>query len=707
MKHTTDTLELLEFSSHRVEVVRSGTQTTVQAWPGRQGYWAVGVPPSGPMDDLSFRLGNLALGNSEGSPGLEVTLEGPVLTFTAPTRVCVTGAPTVVEVNGEAVPMWEPVTVPEAATLVLGAVGPPGIRAYVLVEGGLDLPEYLGSAATFTLGGIGGLGGRALRAGDVLRRHSSGAATSEPDAQRTPARPEFTHDWVLSVVPGPHAAPEFFRQEDVAALYGTAWEVHFNSARTGVRLLGPRPAWARSDGGDAGLHPSNIHDTPYSVGAVNFTGDLPILLGPDGPSLGGFVCPATVVSSERWKLGQLRPDDRVRFIPHDHAGNGQGPPTNRNGRRPRAPDRDLSGVLERTVGRDPPVTYRANGDDNLLVEFGAMELDLSMRARVHVLAEHIQGAGLDGIVDLTPGVRTLQVHFDPRAASLGGVLDAVGGLVQGLPSAAELEVQSRAIHLPLSWDDPVTHEATARYAAGVRPDAPWCPWNIEFIRRINGLGDVEDVRRTVFDATYLVLGLGDVYLGAPLATPVDPRHRLVTTKYNPARTWTADSTVGIGGAYLCIYGMESPGGYQLVGRTLQIWNSHRHHPPFEPGIPWLLRFFDRIHWHPVSAEELLDARGGLRGWTPRGASRARSLPSSRVPGDARTRGDFHRRVPGAPVHRFRGGARRLGCGRGVRAAGGCRPPRGDPGTRDSGPAERLTREGAHDLQRLEGRGAAG
>ena len=241
----------------------------------------------------------------------------------------------------------------------------------------------------------------------------------------------------------------------------------------------------------------------------------------------------------------------------------------------------------------------------------------------------------------------------------------------------------------------------------MRPDAPWCPWNIEFIRRINGLGDVEDVRRTVFDATYLVLGLGDVYLGAPLATPVDPRHRLVTTKYNPARTWTADSTVGIGGAYLCIYGMESPGGYQLVGRTLQIWNSHRHHPPFEPGIPWLLRFFDRIHWHPVSAEELLDVRadfaaGRLEVRVEPGVFRLREYEEM-----LEREADFHRRVPGAPVHRFRGGARRLGCGRGVRAAGGCRPPRGDPGTRDSGPAERLTREGAHDLQRLEGRGAAG
>ena len=76
----------------------------------------------------------------------------------------------------------------------------------------------------------------------------------------------------------------------------------------------------------------------------------------------------------------------------------------------------------------------------------------------------------------------------------------------------------------------------------------------------------------VFDAQYLVLGLGDVYLGAPVATPLDPRHRLVTTKYNPARTWTPENAVGIGGAYLCIYGMEGPGGYQFVGRTTQVWN---------------------------------------------------------------------------------------------------------------------------------------
>jgi len=96
--------------------------------------------------------------------------------------------------------------------------------------------------------------------------------------------------------------------------------------------------------------------------------------------------------------------------------------------------------------------------------------------------------------------------------------------------------------------------------------------------------------------------LGDVYLGAPVATPVDPRHRLVTTKYNPARTWTPENAVGIGGAYLCVYGMEGPGGYQFVGRTLQMWNTYA-----EP-TPWLLRTFDQLRFFPVSARELLEIR---------------------------------------------------------------------------------------------------
>jgi urea carboxylase len=85
----------------------------------------------------------------------------------------------------------------------------------------------------------------------------------------------------------------------------------------------------------------------------------------------------------------------------------------------------------------------------------------------------------------------------------------------------------------------------------------------------------------------------------------------VTTKYNPARTWTPENAVGIGGAYMCVYGMEGPGGYQLVGRTVQVWNTHRSTKTFPAGTPWSLRFFDQIRFYPVSAEELLDLRSRL------------------------------------------------------------------------------------------------
>ena len=608
--HSTATLAGIADPRPRIEVVRPGTLTTVQDWPGRTGYWNVGVPPCGPMDDLSFRLGNRALGNPEGAAGLECTLEGPVLRFRAETVVCVTGAPVPVTLDGTPVPQWEPLTVPAGSELAVGAPDGAGLRSYLLVAGGLDVPDFLGSAATFTLGRFGGHGGRTLRAGDVLRPAGDPAAAMAEAVHdgagdgggTVPVgeRPEFTRTWSLAAAEGPHAAPEFFTESDVLAFYAADWKVHFNSARTGVRLVGPKPDWARRDGGEAGLHPSNIHDTPYSVGAVDYTGDMPVLLGPDGPSLGGFVCPATVVTGDRWKLGQLRPGDTVRFRPVTVDGQDRAPITD-------------GGVLARTPARDdrPAVGYRRSGDDNLLVEYGPMQLDLALRMRVHALAEALAALDLPGVLDLTPGIRSLQIHTDPAVLPPAVLLPLVQEAERRLPPTSELRVPSRTVHLPLSWDDPATREAIARYMAGVRDDAPWCPWNIEFIRRVNGLDSVDDVFRTVFDAEYLVLGLGDVYLGAPVATPLDPRHRLVTTKYNPARTWTAENSVGIGGAYLCVYGMEGPGGYQFVGRTVQVWSGWQQRGPFEPGSPWLLRFFDRIRWYPVGPDELLEMRADM------------------------------------------------------------------------------------------------
>ncbi|CBH48166.1 5-oxoprolinase/urea amidolyase family protein [Prescottella equi] len=596
-------------------VLRPGMGTTVQDYPGRTGYWQIGVPPSGPMDDLSFRLGNVAVGNDEGAAGFEAVMAGPALRFDEPTHVCVTGAPTTVTVDGAVVPQWRPVRVPAGGVLDVGAVSGPGLRVYVLIAGGIDVPEFLGSASTFTLGRLGGLDGRTLREGDVLALGDT--PTSAPTAVPAGSVPALSQRWELAVTEGPHGAPEFFTRADIDALYRTDYEVHFNSDRTGVRLIGPRPDWARPDGGEAGLHPSNIHDNAYSIGALDFTGDTPILLGPDGPSLGGFVCPVTVVAADRWKLGQLAPGNTVRFVPvrADRAASRRDLGLGRRAGLPAVlsagGDGD-DGVLARRDG-DTAVTYRRSGDDNVLVEYGDMTLDLALRARVHALHQRLETERPAGLLDLTPGIRSLQVRVDPDVLPVPRLLGLLAEAEDQLPAANELVVPSRTVRMPLSWDDPATREAIARYMHGVRADAPWCPWNIEFIRRMNGLDSVNDVFDTVFGADYLVLGLGDVYLGAPVATPLDPRHRLVTTKYNPARTWTPENAVGIGGAYLCIYGMEGPGGYQFVGRTTQVWN-HRHPQssgPFEDGTPWLLRFFDRISWYPVEPDELLDLRADL------------------------------------------------------------------------------------------------
>ncbi|ATV16773.1 5-oxoprolinase/urea amidolyase family protein [Pseudomonas syringae] len=952
-------LEGLVYHADTFEVLSGGTQTSVQDYPGRLGYWAVGVPPSGPMDNRALRQGNRLLGNAEGCAALEITMSGPLLRFNTDAVIAVTGAHVPITLDGEPCAMNTALLVGAGSTLALGTIEGAGVRSYLCVRGGLDVPDYLGSKSTFTLGQFGGHGGRALRTGDVLhieplvdRSAGQRMADEELDALKEVRQ--------IRVIYGPHAAPEYFTETYIETFFATDWEVHFNSSRTGVRLIGPKPEWVRADGGEAGLHPSNIHDNPYAIGAVDFTGDMPVILGPDGPSLGGFVCPATIIEADLWQLGQLKAGDRVRFYPVSveacHAAmNSQGPlnargselaregtipdtentshvpassrasslpqgplntrgsgvvregtipdtentsdvpphsrasslpqgpinirgselaregnlpdtvnasnvpthsrtsplpqgplnirgselaresniphtenasnvpPHSRTSPLPQGPINIRGSELARegnlpdtvnasdvpthsrtsplpqgplnirgselaresniphtentsdvpahsrtsplpqgpinirgselaregnlpdtvnasdvpthsrtsplpqgplnirgselaregniphtenasnvpphsrtsplpqgplntrgsglvregslpdtkntsdvpassrasslpqgpinTCGSElaregnlpetentsdvPPhsrassLTYkvaslrspiildigkddkrlmaRLSGDTHLLLEIGAPELDLVLRLRGHALMLALEAKALAGVIDLTPGIRSLQVHYRPEQLPLDQLLGIIVGEWDAVCAAKDLQVASRIVHLPLSWDDPACQLAIEKYMTTVRKDAPWCPSNLEFIRRINDLPNLGEVQRTVFDASYLVMGLGDVYLGAPVATPLDPRHRLVTTKYNPARTWTAENSVGIGGAYMCVYGMEGPGGYQFVGRTLQMWNRYREVAAFE-GKPWLLRFFDQIRFYPVSADELLRIR---------------------------------------------------------------------------------------------------
>ncbi len=606
-------LEKLTYQACTLEVLSAGTQTTVQGYPGRTGYWAVGVPPSGPMDDRALRLGNRLLGNAPGEAALEITISGPTLKFNTDALAVVTGAEIALTLDNQPLAMNQLFTIRAGMTLQIGDIRAAGVRSYLCLRGGIAVPDYLGSKSTFTLGQFGGHAGRALRTGDVLHLNplsSEESGSSLPVALHTtlPAVRE------LRVIYGPHGAPEYFSADYIATFFATDWEVHFNSSRTGVRLIGPKPEWARDSGGEAGLHPSNIHDNPYAIGAVDFTGDMPVILGPDGPSLGGFVCPVTVIEADLWQLGQLKAGDKLRFIPVDIT-------TARQLAQARAqevatltpvvtdwqPVARVSPVVLETGAGDKRLVARLSGDTHLLLEIGDAELDLVLRFRGHVLMQALEQRALPGVIDLTPGIRSLQIHYQPETLPLEQLLAIVADMWSEVCDRQDLAVPSRIVHLPLSWDDPACQQAIDKYMTTVRRDAPWCPSNLEFIRRINDLTDIDAVYQTVFAASYLVMGLGDVYLGAPVATPLDPRHRLVTTKYNPARTWTAENSVGIGGAYLCVYGMEGPGGYQFVGRTLQMWNRYHEVADFN-GKPWLLRFFDQIRFYPVSADELQQIR---------------------------------------------------------------------------------------------------
>ena len=609
-------LNEFEYQPSSIDVLSGGTLTTIQDYPARKGYWNVGVPPSGPFDFYSFSLANRMLDNDENAAGLEITLNGPSLRFNNSTQIVLCGAAMDAHLDDQQINEWQVIDVKPGQILKIGKTIAAGARAYLCIKGGINCPEYLGSKSTFTLGQFGGHAGRALRAGDVL--HFNPLADNLKDEEQNyqlddALKPVIENNWQLRVIYGPHGAPDFFTDKDINMFFDAEWEVHYNSSRTGVRLVGPKPEWARSDGGEAGMHPSNIHDNAYAIGTVDFTGDMPVILGPDGPSLGGFVCPATIISADLWKLGQLKAGDKIKFIPVTIddavlAEKAQLDSINQLTAIPNNiyPCEITSPLIESNSESDVEIVYRASGDKYLLVEFGPLILDIELRFRVHALMLSMQENSIEGVLELTPGIRSLQVHYNSQEIVLNDLIEKIDGAISSLKNIDELEVPARIVHIPLSWNDDACQQAIDKYMQSVRKDAPWCPSNIEFIRRINGLDSIQQVKDIVFDANYLVMGLGDVYLGAPVATPIDPRHRLVTTKYNPARTWTAENSVGIGGSYMCVYGMEGPGGYQFVGRTLQMWN--RYHKTKEFTQPWLLRFFDQIKFYEVSADELKSIR---------------------------------------------------------------------------------------------------
>jgi 5-oxoprolinase (ATP-hydrolysing) subunit C len=301
--------------SRSLEILEPGIQATVQDYPGRRGMQAQGFFPAGPMDHLAHRAANLLVGNPASAATLEITLGNFRTRVDTEATIAVCGAEAALTVDGEEVAFWESHRIPAGAELAIGVAPQTGFRFYLAVDGGFDVPLLFGSRATYTMGALGGLEGRPLQQGDRLPLgDGNGNGNGAGRRLGAAARPEHTREWEIRAVRGPQAAPDYLTERDLETLFGRAWPVDRNSNRTGIRLESHKFEWARQTGGIAGGHPSNILDNSYPVGAINVNGDLPVILGPDGPTAGGFIVAATVTHADFWKIGQLRPvGDTVRF----------------------------------------------------------------------------------------------------------------------------------------------------------------------------------------------------------------------------------------------------------------------------------------------------------------------------------------------------------------------------------------------------------
>ena len=293
-----------------VRVVRAGLQTTLQDWPGRVGFWRYGIPPSGPMDSLSFRLANRLVGNDVGTTALEYQFIGPELEFLEALSIALVGGQSSPTLDGRPVPMGRVLAVKPGQRLACGAVRE-GARAYLAVAGGFAKPKVLGSTATFARASI---GGTALVQDSVL-------ALADPET-RCVGCALASHDTIIAkgqplaveVVAGPHL--DWLSYSGLSTILGATWKVSSRSDRTGIRLDGPALEFSRrahEKSADNGLDPTNVINTGYAIGGVNICGGTPIILPVDGPSQGGFITPIVVASAALCKVGQLRPNQGIVF----------------------------------------------------------------------------------------------------------------------------------------------------------------------------------------------------------------------------------------------------------------------------------------------------------------------------------------------------------------------------------------------------------
>lgn len=632
----TQFLSTFVFRPPAIDVLAGGSYTLVEDFPGRPTIGR-GFGHGGPMDPISFQIANALVGNTLGKEGLEITLTGPDLRFLADAIVSLTGAAISATLDSKEFPMWRRVKISAGQRLTIGKTSSnAGCRSYLAVYGGfLNVAEWFGSKATVPLTLVGGYQGRPIATGDILRIVDT--LPPEPDPSlpmEIPGSILPTHQehWVVHVMHGPYCEG-FLSPEDIEMFYNTNWEVSHNAARGGIRLIGPRPKWARTSGGEGGSHPSNVIEYGYPIGGINFTGDEPVIFPNDCPDFGGFVCPFTVVKADYWKVGQLRAGNTVKFVAVSledalcsrkaneafvdkiakGLASGSFETVQRLDATPilEAPSSVQPAVIrlaEATLSR-PRIAYLQGGDDYLMVDYGNGSFDINHKCRITALKRKLEsGTGPirfsptgEGIYNTVCVGNSMMIYYNGLAIPQSQLLDYLAALEDELGDLGSITMPNRTFRLPLTFTHPRLHESIERYMANQRPYASYLPDNFNFVAENNGITP-EEFRRLWLTAEFVCIGVG-FFMALPLGLPADPRHRLNSPKMNPSRTFTPEGTVSWGGSCLAIYPVDSPGGYMLNGLTLPSCDKLGYKKGFSQERPWLYEDMDVITFYEVSEEE--------------------------------------------------------------------------------------------------------